>query len=160
MDKELEVENVEESPPVVIESEEVIDEVHEEVHEEEKPKSHINNRDLVKKLYLEDKKNYDEISSELGIAISTVKLYVSQGGYCRNPRPKRNRKKKDIQEDTTDDDTHTEDVQESKTQYHTYDNIGNGYYMRDDGKLCRKMTKQEFVDYMMAEMERRKNKRS
>lgn len=51
----------------------------------------ISNRDKVKKLYLKDNKNYEEISQELGLSPSTVKLYISQGGYSRNPRRKRNR---------------------------------------------------------------------
>lgn len=126
------------------------------VKTKEEPKvEKISNRDKVKKLYLENNKNYEEISEELGLSISTVKLYISQGGYSRNPRRKRNRSphKQSEAENITEEDHESKKKIENIEK--PYEDIGDGYVIYN-GRIMKKMTKEEFVRYMMAEQNKRK----
>lgn len=111
------------------------------------------NRDMVKKIYLDDNKNYEEISEELGIAINTVKLYISQGGYSKNPRRKRKDKtpKEKVVESDPEDKIEPEEIEDDERPYM---DLGNGYVVYE-GKLMKKMTKEEFVKAMIEDQNRR-----
>lgn len=113
------------------------------------------NRDMVKKMYLDDNKNYEEISEELGIAINTVKLYISQGGYSKNSRRKRKDKtpKEEVDESDSEDKIEPEEIEDEERPYM---DIGNGYVVYE-GKLMKKMTKEEFVKAMIEDRNRRFN---
>lgn len=113
------------------------------------------NRNMVKKMYLDDNKNYEEISEELGIAINTVKLYISQGGYSKNSRRKRKDKtpKEEVDESDSEDKIEPEEIEDEERSYM---DIGNGYVVYE-GKLMKKMTKEEFVKAMIEDRNRRFN---
>lgn len=123
--------------------------------EEEQKVEKVSNRDKVKRLYLEDNKDYEEISQELGLSPSTVKLYISQGGYSRNPRRKRNRSPHKQAEDETVTDEEHQPKKEIENIEKPYEDIGDGYVIYN-GRVMKKMTKEEFVRYMMAEQNKRK----
>lgn len=82
----------------------------EEKEEEPIKEKKLSKKDMVKKLYLEDNKSYEEIAAEIGLTLGTVKFYVSSGGYCKEHRYKR--KKKEQSGNTTDE----ESVQETKVE--------------------------------------------
>lgn len=113
----------------------------------------ISNRDKVKKLYLKDNKNYEEISQELGLSPSTVKLYISQGGYSRNPRRKRNRSLHKQAEAEIAEEEH-KPKKEIYNIKKPYEDIGDGYVIYN-GRIMKKMTKEEFVRYMVAEQNKK-----
>lgn len=109
-------------------------------------------RDLVKRLYLDENKNYEEISEELGLSLNTIKLYITQGGYNKNPRHKRKSKV------TTKPKEVLEETKAKINVEKPYADIGEGYVIYE-GRLMRKMTKEEFVEAMLRDQKLKNLKR-